>query len=98
MQLIVAQNEDIIGQRIKNLIHNVGLFSEVKHLQQQLCSTVKALAAFQSDSTNIADAYEHWFNLTRCPELEPYHDKLPSCDTKPLLSQSTLSLLQDKKR
>jgi len=58
MQLIVAQNEDIIGQRIRNLIHNVGLFSEAKHVQQQLSSTVKALDAFQSDSTNIADACE----------------------------------------
>ena len=31
---------------------------------------------FQSECTNIADAREQWLNLTRCPELEPYRDKL----------------------
>ena len=36
MMLIVAQNEDLIDTRIRNIIHNVGLFNEVKNLQSQL--------------------------------------------------------------
>ena len=47
-----------------------------KHLQQQPSPIAQALYAFQSDSTNIADTCEQWLNLTPCPELEPYHNKL----------------------
>jgi len=65
-----------IEYRIRNLIHNVGLFSEAKHHEQQTSPIAKALDAFQSDSTNVGDACEQWLNLTRCPELESYHDKL----------------------
>ena len=78
MQLIVTQNEDII-ERVRNLVHNVGLFIQAKHLQQQLSPIAQALDAFQSGSANIVDAYKHWLNLTQCPVLEPYHDKLHEC-------------------
>ena len=57
MQLIVAQNEDIIEQRIRNLIHNVGLFNEAKHLQQQLSPIAEALDTFQSDSNKVVWVY-----------------------------------------
>ena len=36
MMLIVAQNEDLRDTRIRNIIHNVGPFNEVKNLQCQL--------------------------------------------------------------
>lgn len=74
MMLTVAQNEDLIDTRIRNLIHNVGLFSEVKNLQLQPISS--ALDKLQSDSATIADACEEWLNLLLSPDLEPYSDKV----------------------
>lgn len=72
MLLIVAQNEDVIDTRIRSLIHNVGLFSEVKHLQTQLQPISRALDSFQSDTATIADACEQWNDLLQNPDLEPY--------------------------
>jgi len=39
-------------------IHNMGLFSEAKHLHKQLEPIAKALDKLQSDSSSIADACE----------------------------------------
>ena len=76
MVLIVAQNEDLIDTRIRNLIHKVGLFNEVKHLQSQLQPISSALDKLQSDSATIADACEEWLDLLKSPDLEPYSDKI----------------------
>ena len=56
---IVAQEEDIINQRISNLLHNVGLFNEAKHLKEQLMPIASALDYLQSDTETIADIREH---------------------------------------
>ena len=61
MLLITAQNEDAIELRIRNLIHNVGLFNEAKHLQEQIGP--KALDILQSDTATIANACEQWLDL-----------------------------------
>ena len=52
MLLIAAQNEDAIDIRIRNLIHNCGLFSEVKNLQP----IATALDHFQADTVWIPNA------------------------------------------
>jgi hypothetical protein len=44
MLMIVAQIEDIIDSRIRNIIHNMDLFSEAKHLHKQLEPIAKAEA------------------------------------------------------
>ena len=80
--LIVTQNEDPLDTRICNLIHNVGLFNEVKNLQSQqpnLQNQQPISSAFdklQSDSATIANACEEWLNLLQSPDLEPYNDKV----------------------
>ena len=61
--MICAKNEDVIDSRIRNLIHNVGLFNEVKNLQKQLSPDSSALDRLQSDSATIADACEIWLDL-----------------------------------
>ena len=50
MLLITAQNEDVIELRIKNLIHNVGLVDEAKHLKEQLGPISKALDILRADT------------------------------------------------
>ena len=42
LTLITAQNEDAIDPHIRNLIHNIGLVNEAKHLQKQLGPVSKA--------------------------------------------------------
>jgi len=59
MLLIIAQNEDLIDLRIRNLVHNVGLYNEAKHLEEQLKPTVE-MDSLQSDTATIADACEQW--------------------------------------
>jgi uncharacterized protein YutE (UPF0331/DUF86 family) len=76
MLMIVAQIEDIIDSRIRNIIHNMDLFSEAKHLHKQLEPIAKALDKLQSDSSSIADACEIWLDLIKTKELEPYKDKV----------------------
>lgn len=49
MLMIVATNEDIIDSIIKNIIHNMGIFREGKHLHKQLEPIAKALDTLQSD-------------------------------------------------
>ena len=73
--IIVAQNEDLIDTRIRNLIHNVGLFNEVKNLQSQLQPVSVALDKLQSDTRTIADSCEIWLGLLQSPSLAPYSDK-----------------------
>lgn len=76
MLMIIAQNEDIIDSRIRNIIHNVGLYNEVKNLQQQLKPISISLDKLQSDSSTIADACEVWLDLLQHPDLEPYQSKV----------------------
>ena len=76
MLMIIAKNEDVIDSRIRNLIHNVGLFNEVKHLQLQLQPVSIALDNLQSDSSTIADACETWLDLLNNPDLKAYKDKV----------------------
>lgn len=72
MLLVVAQHEELIDVRIKNLIHNVGLLNESKHLLQQLQPISKALDELQSDTATVADSCEQWLDLLQCPSLEPH--------------------------
>ena len=74
--MICAKNEDIIDSRIRNLIHNVGLFNEVKNLQKQLQPISSALDHLQSDSSTIADACEIWLNLLQHTDLQSYQAKV----------------------
>ena len=76
MMLVVAQNEELIETRIRNILHNVGLFNEVKNLHTQLHPISAALDKLQSDSATIADACETWINLLHSLELEPYRVKV----------------------
>lgn len=76
MLMIAAQNEDIIESRIRNNIHNVGLFSEAKHLHSQLAPIADALNRLQGDATSIADACEVWLSLLSSRSLEPYKEKV----------------------
>ena len=76
MILIAAKDEDLIEDRIKNLIQNVGLFNEVKSLRQQLSPIADALNKLQGDSATIADACEKWLNLLEVPDLEPCQNKV----------------------
>ena len=72
MLLIAAQHEDVIELRIRNLIQNVGLSNEVKHLNSQLKPISNALDGLQSDSASIADACEVWMDLLQEEDLAPY--------------------------
>ena len=74
--MICAKNEDAIDSRIRNLIHNVGLYNKVKNLQKQLAPISSALDRLQSDSSTIADACEIWLDLLLNPDLQPYHTKV----------------------
>jgi hypothetical protein len=74
MLLVLAQNEDAIDARIRNLIQNVGLFNEAKHLSQQLEPVSKLLDSSQSESTSIADACEQWLDLVENENLDPHKD------------------------
>lgn len=76
MLMIAAQNEDIIESRIRNIIHNVGLFSEAKHLHSQLAPIADALNRLQGDATSIADACEVSLSLLSSRSLEPYKEKV----------------------
>jgi hypothetical protein len=76
MLMIIAKNEDLIDARIRNLIHNVGLYNEVKNLQKQLEPISKTLNKLQSDSSTIADACEVWLDLLQHPDLQQYNDKV----------------------
>lgn len=76
--MICAKNEEIIDSRIRNLIHNVGLFNEVKNLQKQLQPISSALDRLQSDSSTIADACEIWLHLLQHQDLQTYHAKVKS--------------------
>lgn len=76
MLMIAAQNEDIIESRIRNIIYNVGLFSEAKHLHSQLEPIADALNRLQGDATSIADACEVWLSLLSSRSLEPYKEKV----------------------
>ena len=59
--MICAKNEDAIDFRIRNLIHNFGIFNKVKKLQNQLAIISNALDRLQSDNfTIIADSCEVW--------------------------------------
>ena len=74
--MICAKKEDAIDLRIRNLIHNLGLFNEVKNLQKQLAPISSALDRLQSDSSTIADASEIWLDLLQKQDLQPYHTKV----------------------
>lgn len=76
MLMIIAQNEDIIDSRIRNIIHNVGLYNEVKNLEQQLKPVSISLDKLLSDSSTIADACEVWLDLLQHPDLDPYQSNV----------------------
>ena len=59
MIIIAAQNEDSIEQRIRSLIHNIGLANEARHLEKQLQSISEALNKLQLDLSSIGDACDH---------------------------------------
>ena len=70
--MIIAKNEELIDPRIRSIIHNVGLFNEVKHLQLQLQPVSNGLNRLQSDSSTIADACETWIDLLQNSGLQTY--------------------------
>ena len=72
MIIIAAQNEDSIEQRIRYLIHNIGLANEARHLEKQLQPISIALNKMQSGSSSIADACETWLGLLESEELKPH--------------------------
>lgn len=72
MLLIAAQHEDVIELCIRNLIQNIGLANEAKHLNSQLSPVLHALDSLQSDSASIADACEVWTDLLQEEDLAPY--------------------------
>ena len=74
--MIIAKNEELIDPRIRSIIHNVGLFNEVKHLQLQLQPVSNGLNRLQSDSSTIADACETWIDLLQNSDLQTYKDKV----------------------
>ena len=78
MLMIIAKNEELIDPRICSIIHNVGLFNEVKHLQLQLQPVSNGLDRLQSDSSTIADACaaETWIDLLQNSGLQTYKDKV----------------------
>ena len=49
---------------------------DAKHPQQRLIPTASASGAFQSDSTNTADAHEKWLDVTQGPNMWQHRDKL----------------------
>jgi hypothetical protein len=65
-----------IDPRIRSIIHNVGLFNEVKHLQLQLQPVSNGLDRLQSDSSTLADACETWIDLLQNSDLQTYKDKV----------------------
>jgi hypothetical protein len=76
MPMIIAKNEELIDPRIRSIIHNVGLFNEVKHLQLQLQPVSNGLDRLQSDSSTLADACETWIDLLQNSDLQTYKDKV----------------------
>lgn len=76
MMLLVAQNEDLIETRSRNILHNVGLFSDIKNLETQLQPISAALDKLQSDTATITDTRETWLDLLYSTDLEPYHEKV----------------------
>jgi len=60
MLLIIAQNEHLVDLRIRNLVRNVGLYNEAKHLEEQLKPIAVAMDSLQADIATIADACEQW--------------------------------------
>ncbi len=53
--LIVAQNGDVVDQRIRNIINNIGLYREAKNLLESLTLVATALDCLQLDSYNCID-------------------------------------------
>ncbi|KAH3830667.1 hypothetical protein DPMN_103913 [Dreissena polymorpha] len=76
MMLVLASSDDVIEPRIINLIQNVGLFNEVKHLHKQLSLVALTLDKVQSDTCSLADACEFWLDLRENEELQPYRTKI----------------------
>ena len=91
MPLTAAQNEYLIEQKIRNLVHNVGLINEAKHLQKQLGPISKALDQLQSDTTTIADACEVWCGLLKEDELSPYMKTVEKCFNQAMTPSHFLS-------
>ena len=63
LPFMTLQNEDLIETRIRNILHNVGLFSEIKSLQTQLQPISAALDKPQPDTATITDARETSLDL-----------------------------------
>ena len=63
---------------MRNLVHNVGLYSEAKHLEEQLKPIAVAMDSLQSDTTMIADACEQWCVILLHTDnvLEPHKAKI----------------------
>ena len=102
MMLIIAQDESVVDNRIKNIVHNIRVVNEAKHFLTQLSHVGKALNSLQSDSVTIADACEHWLTLLECEELQPHIKNsektvYTSHDPYSLLSKPASPAVQRKK-
>lgn len=74
--MISAQYDDVVEQRIRNIINNVGVYREAKNLLEQLSPIARALDRLQSDSTSIADACDVWLGLLEEDSLQPHSAKI----------------------
>jgi len=74
--IIISQHDDVIERRIQNIINNVGLFREVKNMQEQLQPIAKALDQLQGDHVTIADSCNTWINLLDEESLQPFVTKV----------------------
>jgi hypothetical protein len=74
MQIIQDHPDDIDGQ-IQQKVMNVGLYRQVCDLADQRSPVAAALDRTQTDSTNLADAYDIMSSLMTEPVLAPHSDQ-----------------------
>lgn len=75
---IVDDHEDDIDGNIVKIINNVGMYKEVKHLQNQLMPISLALDKLQKEDATISDACDEWLKLLKNEDLEPYSKVIQS--------------------
>ncbi|KAK2148980.1 hypothetical protein LSH36_473g03010 [Paralvinella palmiformis] len=68
MLLIIAQNEDLIDLRIRSLVHNVGLYTEAKHLEEQFSVLLWQWIAYNQTQLQL--------QMLVCSVLEPHKAKI----------------------
>ncbi|KAK2147191.1 hypothetical protein LSH36_564g00003 [Paralvinella palmiformis] len=64
--------------QIRNLVHNVGLYNEAKHLEEKLKPIAAAMDSLQSNTTTNADHCEQWCAILLHTDnvLEPHKAKI----------------------